>query len=87
MIRNDCIDTISPRNLTAPRPLTWTGWLRDGTHLAESGLRHAFAILVTWQRRSVQRHHMAELDERILRDINVDRVTLEREARKPFWRP
>ncbi|HQS15596.1 DUF1127 domain-containing protein [Reyranella sp.] len=31
------------------------------------------------------RHQLAQLDERLLRDIGVDRATARFEATKPFW--
>ncbi|MFN4015911.1 MAG: DUF1127 domain-containing protein [Reyranella sp.] len=31
------------------------------------------------------RHQLAQLDERLLRDIGVDRATARFEANKPFW--
>lgn len=31
------------------------------------------------------RHQLAQLDERLLRDIGVDRATARFEADKPFW--
>ena len=43
-------------------------------------------LLVHWQERAEQRHALAELDDRLLRDIGLDRVAAAHEARKPFWR-
>ena len=31
------------------------------------------------------RHQLAQLDERLLRDIGIDRATARFEAGKPFW--
>ena len=31
------------------------------------------------------RHQLAQLDERMLRDIGIDRATARFEATKPFW--
>ncbi|WP_296325650.1 DUF1127 domain-containing protein [Reyranella sp.] len=31
------------------------------------------------------RHQLAQLDERLLRDIGIDRATARFEADKPFW--
>ncbi len=42
--------------------------------------------LQTWYERSRQRHSLARLNEHLLRDIGVDRVTAMEEASKPFWR-
>jgi uncharacterized protein YjiS (DUF1127 family) len=37
--------------------------------------------------RSRQRRALAELDDRLLRDIGVTRTDAEEEANKPCWRP
>ncbi|MBC8270074.1 MAG: DUF1127 domain-containing protein [Rhodospirillaceae bacterium] len=41
--------------------------------------------LYSWQTRISDRRHLRELDERMLVDIGLDRVDIEREAGKPFW--
>ena len=38
-----------------------------------------------WLTRRRERLALAELDERLLRDIGIDRVTAMREAERPFW--
>ncbi len=43
-------------------------------------------LLVTWQERAEQRHCLAQLDDRLLRDVGLDRLDAAREAAKPFWR-
>ena len=45
-----------------------------------------FELLVEWQERERGRHHLRELDDRLLRDIGISRADVEREASKPFWR-
>ncbi len=42
--------------------------------------------LNTWHDRARQRRHLARLDNRLLRDIGVDRATAMAEVSKPFWR-
>ncbi len=44
-------------------------------------------MLNLWYERSRQRRHLARLDDRLLRDIGIDRATVEMEISKPFWRP
>jgi uncharacterized protein YjiS (DUF1127 family) len=39
-----------------------------------------------WYDRYLQRRALAELDDRMLRDIGLTRSQAEREIRKPFWR-
>ncbi len=41
--------------------------------------------LLTWQERANQRRNLASLDDRMLRDIGIDRAAARREAEKPFW--
>ena len=43
------------------------------------------SVLRTWLQRSRQRRALAELDDRMLRDIGITRPQAEREAAKPFW--
>ncbi len=38
-----------------------------------------------WQTRAEQRVRLGEMEDRMLRDIGINRLEAEREARKPFW--
>ncbi len=51
------------------------------------GAERAFAVLLQWQERSAQRHHLAALEGRHLKDMGLSRADVEKETRKPFWRP
>jgi uncharacterized protein YjiS (DUF1127 family) len=44
------------------------------------------ATLRQWNRRMRQRHELAGLDYRVLRDIGVTPSEVARELQKPFWR-
>ncbi|MEJ0067630.1 MAG: DUF1127 domain-containing protein [Pseudomonadota bacterium] len=46
----------------------------------------AFARLIVGLRRRRQRYDLAQLDDRMLRDMGISRVEAERESHKPFWR-
>ena len=46
----------------------------------------AFATLLLWQRRASERRALAQLDDRILRDLGLSRAEVAGELRKPFWR-
>ena len=46
----------------------------------------AVGNLLTWQERATQRHALATLETRILRDMGLSRADAQREAAKPFWR-
>ena len=43
-------------------------------------------VAIAWLDRARQRRQLAELDDRLLRDIGVSRGDIEAEAAKPFWR-
>ncbi len=45
-----------------------------------------FETLLLWQCRANQRHALAHLDDRMLRDLGLSRSEVARELRKPFWR-
>jgi uncharacterized protein YjiS (DUF1127 family) len=42
-------------------------------------------LLGLWAARRRERLALAEMDERLLRDIGIDRLTARFEAEKPFW--
>ncbi|MBM3569216.1 MAG: DUF1127 domain-containing protein [Alphaproteobacteria bacterium] len=42
--------------------------------------------LYVWRQRAATRYSLAELDERMLRDIGLSRADAQRETDKPFWR-
>ena len=44
-------------------------------------------IIVIWQERAEQRQALAELNERMRKDIGVSQADAYKEARKPFWLP
>lgn len=44
-------------------------------------------LLLGWTDQARQRRHLAELDDRLLRDIGISRVEVEAELSRPFWRP
>ena len=44
------------------------------------------ALLFGWLERARSRRQLAELDDRMLADIGVDRATAQSEADRPFWR-
>lgn len=51
----------------------------------DSVLLRLARVIYQWQARAEQRQALAELDDRMLRDIGVDRVSANLEAAKPFW--
>lgn len=51
-----------------------------------SVVRRGRALVRLWLRRARTRRALAELDERLLRDVGLDPMTARAEARLPFWR-
>jgi uncharacterized protein YjiS (DUF1127 family) len=49
-------------------------------------LRRALDLLLAWRSRARDRHELARLDERSLRDLGLDRGAVWSECDKPFWR-
>jgi uncharacterized protein YjiS (DUF1127 family) len=54
--------------------------------LVRAAASRAFGTLLLWQRRADERHALAHLDYRILRDLGLNRAEIAWESRKPFWR-
>jgi uncharacterized protein YjiS (DUF1127 family) len=48
--------------------------------------RRTFDLLLEWRGRARDRHELARLDERSLRDLGLDRGAVWSECDKPFWR-
>lgn len=59
---------------------------RVGAWAAAEFRRRGAALLRLWLRRARTRRHLAELDERLLRDVGLDPLTAREEAGRPFWR-
>jgi uncharacterized protein YjiS (DUF1127 family) len=49
-------------------------------------VRRALDLLLEWRSRARDRHELARLDERSLRDLGLDRGAVWSECDKPFWR-
>jgi uncharacterized protein YjiS (DUF1127 family) len=45
-----------------------------------------FDLIFVWRNRARQRRHLAELDDRLLRDIGISSIEVEHEISLPFWR-
>ncbi len=63
----------------------------EGTRKGKSAPARGFlrGLLVTarvWQERVTLRRHLARLDDRLLRDVGLDRRQAVEEAAKPFWK-
>ncbi len=43
-------------------------------------------LLNVWEKRLAERQHLAGMDERMMRDIGLDRADLRQEIAKPFWK-
>ena len=42
--------------------------------------------LALWHARAESRREISKLDEQLQKDLRLDSVELDKEARKPFWR-
>lgn len=49
-------------------------------------IRRSDHTLTYWHIRAKSRRELAELDERLLKDMGIDHLQAKKEARKPFWR-
>lgn len=57
-----------------------------GGQQAKTFFIRVFDALGEWQDRSAARQRLATFDNRMLRDIGIDRATAAAESEKPFWR-
>ena len=55
-------------------------------HLLQHAVQATYATLLQWNDRQVQRNHLSELDDRLLRDMGLSKEEVWQEAQKPFWR-
>jgi uncharacterized protein YjiS (DUF1127 family) len=58
---------------------------RHTSHTVDAALRLA-AILAAWRERRRERHQLATMELRELRDIGLAPADIHAEVRKPFWR-
>jgi uncharacterized protein YjiS (DUF1127 family) len=49
-------------------------------------VRASLRLVARWRARARQRHALASLDERLLRDIGITPYDAACECNKPFWR-
>ena len=71
--------------LTAPAAAR--GWIGAGYFRGQiwTAVVQAVGTLLLWQRRANERHALAHLDDRMLRDLGLSRSEVAWESRKPFW--
>ena len=52
-----------------------------------SGLvARAIGLIQTWQERARSRRELERLDDRLLKDIGLNRIDALQESEKPFWK-
>lgn len=65
--------------------------IRPQNRSAAPGLRGVVVrmidLVLLWQERAHSRYRLAQLEDRLLRDIGINRLDALQEAAKPFWRP
>jgi len=67
-------------------PLHEIGGPRVGSRRARYAPPSVLWILREWRRRARDRSQLAQLDDRMLRDIGLTRADAEFLSNKPFWR-
>ena len=63
-----------------------TELINDYTAAPSAPLRRWLRVLGAWIERSRQRHALADLDDRLLKDAGISRFDAVHEIAKPFWR-
>jgi uncharacterized protein YjiS (DUF1127 family) len=61
-------------------------WLSRACQALQAALTVAADTISTWRERVRMRRQLLLLDDRLLRDIGIDRLQARSEAEKPFWR-
>ena len=49
-------------------------------------LARLVGTVVAWEHRARERRTLAEMPDRLLKDLGISRVDARRESEKPFWR-
>jgi uncharacterized protein YjiS (DUF1127 family) len=60
---------------------------RSWPRALKAALARLVDLVMTWQERAYTRRKLLGLDDRMLRDIGIDRATAQHEGEKPFWAP
>jgi len=61
---------------------TFGGFLQGLIRLPLSALE----VFLIWQERASERHRLAGMEDRMLKDMGLSRADVDREAAIPFWR-
>ena len=70
---------------TAPRPNRAARAFRVGA-IPRAVLSRLVEAVIAWRARARGRRLLASFDDRMLRDIGIDRIRVERESSTSFWR-
>lgn len=73
-------------HVTHAPQIAYLGGQSNLSPLAVVALRVAVTVTV-WSERRRTRLHLKHLDDHLLRDIGLDRLTAQREADRKFWLP
>ena len=66
-------------------PTETRAWSESATEFLSTAAARAWQTLLTWQRRASERNRLAEMDQRLLKDMGITRADAWRETQKPFW--
>jgi uncharacterized protein YjiS (DUF1127 family) len=70
-----------------PNEVVWTELALVGLGgVARNWIQNGVTIALGWWDRARQRHHLLQLDDRLLKDVGLTRADVEGEAAKPFWK-
>jgi uncharacterized protein YjiS (DUF1127 family) len=58
----------------------------DARSRRPGGLVAFVETVLAWQERARERHTLAVMDDRLLRDMGITRAEVDTEIHKPFWR-
>ena len=71
--------------IATTRPIFGVSGRDTGSALADRVVSSPFALLAVWGERLKQRAALAEMDDRMLKDIGLSRADALAEALEPYW--
>ena len=75
---NRTLDTVRYGQLRLPN--------RSLSDMIIAATRRVADRVAMWEKRIADRGHLASLDDRLLRDMGLNRLDVTQESQKPFWK-